>query len=704
MRLRKRQSGIVTAMAAILLVTFVLYILNQSYGIIGTGSEGHRAESASVAAFFAAESGLEYGYRHLDQATDPTVGSVCAGAIASYDIESGTSVVLTSAREPAGCATGCTKCILTATGTVDGASRTLIRELNVSLPSGGAYGCGGGGVTPVDCPSGITPTPPASDKYKDIDQSIKVETVPAVLISNVAYSRHPAGGANTIDAVGCVTIPPTNCTADWNDESSTSSGSVVVGSRGVSAFIPSTQTVPATFTLSQNLSADSLFAAVGARIGQASGKTLKIVGSYWNDNAGGTTRNNSSTGGTTNNGAASSCTNADPKTCPNDTPVPSSPNASQQARTSWCDGADTLLFGFSGKSATNNSGALTSFVFGSAPESVEVPNGVAAYPRPATGTPSEIYATLRYLHNPGYLSPTPETYSGALVSAYAGSSFTTRLYKNEFYLEVTSAVTGAPLISGMPITVATESFNATTTTGCKTTASLTTDCASSGGPGFYGITAKHNKDVAAAAATAKGTTLYVTAAKLAYIGVGDTVFENGVSKAATVTAMLGGASGGMGNYTLSAPLYIPSATDNVSTNGTKVTTIAANASPPEQPTVGTRIAIRYTGAGTGTLATSPFQLATAATVSSDATNTTVSFELPDRPIVPLNGAQLCGGICAFFDHSSASATTNFTVGISETNQWASGMTCLSGVDTATITGLIGAGEKVKTARWREQVN
>lgn len=56
---RSRQRGIVSIVAAILLIAVVVFILSQTYGIIGNTSNSNASQGDSVKALFLAESGLE---------------------------------------------------------------------------------------------------------------------------------------------------------------------------------------------------------------------------------------------------------------------------------------------------------------------------------------------------------------------------------------------------------------------------------------------------------------------------------------------------------------------------------------------------------------------------------------------------------------------------------------------------------------------
>ena len=64
----------------------------------------------------------------------------------------------------------------------------------------------------------------------------------------------------------------------------------------------------------------------------------------------------------------------------------------------------------------------------------------------------------------------------------------------------------------------------------------------------------------------------------------------------------------------------------------------------------------------------------------------------------LKGAQLCGGACAFFDHSNT--LTQFSLGTGPSGYWAAGFACVSNADVPprAITST-----KVRFGAWSEVV-
>lgn len=697
-----RQRGIITAMAAVVLIAAVIYVLIQSFGIIGTTSSSNQSQSDSIAAFFLAESGVEQGKGILSAASGPNSSTVCASLFLSGVSPTGSRGSfsrLSGVSAPSGCLNNCTSCTITSTGTVGSASRTVEVVMSVTAPSGGATGYGGGcQVQPTPIPNPCPTPPDGNPAHQDIVQNIEVKEPPSVsavnpvvLLSNMAYLRHPAGGV-TVEAAGCVTIPGGGlCTANWNDQSSSSSGDVVVGSRGVTAKV----TAAGSYELRQNLTEHSMYAAVGAKIG---GTDVKVIGSYWDDNGpDGTYANSQALTGETNNGAAT-----DPSLYPPDVadPPPIINAGTRQTKTSWCYGADTLMLGFSGRSSNNATGRLDSFKFGSAPVvglsltplGGQVPSGMAEYPAHTATTDSKLYSTVYYVHNPNYLSK-PDAISGAVVTGSAGATFTATLTGGNATMVVAiGGVTSGRLSVG-------DTVSGSSRLGGPGNTSKIATAPSSGLDGNY--TLEHvssGPPSTTASLSATSSVLYVSAAlsNLGNLAESDTIYGTGVTANTTIMvlgnplAACTAGAGGIGCYTLSPAQRFGSTT--ITSNGMTVNTPSSITAP----TVGTYVAKRWTGSGTGVL---PAET----TVVGNPTPSPTSFKLSTRPLTPLSGAQVCGGICAFFDHSSASAVTTFTITIPSTQQWAAGMTCLSGVDTSSITGLIGEGIVVKATNWRELV-
>ncbi len=862
-----RQQGMVTIIAVIFLITAVIFALSQTLSITGSNSIDNKRQIDSTQAFFLAESGLERAQGILNAAvlSESYTDTTCANDIGSigHDFHVSTGSTPSSFRyttlAPSSDIHGrnddlqCTKwCDIQVVGTARGATRTLNLTVCAPAPGGGARGCGGSG-EPGEClylGDGVV----KADWNKDIVQTIKVSSPPVILLSNMAYLRHPDGGVNA-NADRCVALSlsgitpvPADCIGitQWNDESNHSTGNPVVGSRGASTLIslakqPGEQLVR--YDLTQNLDVDSLFAAVSARFTQASGGTLAVTGSYWNDSSSpGTVSNNATPSGQTNNGAACPPDSLS-TTCPNATPPPITlqKSGSLQASRSWCYGADTLVFGFSGRSSNKESGVLTSFRFGTAPESKEVPDGTVAYPV-VRAFNTQLYSTLRTIYNRDYLSAPlgavsssvnftgtigttatgsmgTTTSAGATATGVIGASFkgdittvssvgrltvgtmndgvltlngviscisnncpmgspaphiTGQLSlgtgeaiggkgrytlsnasssvsnKNMLSTGTTLTLSGVsgsfargnsifingvnsgttisdfgtgtggngtyilsgllPFVSGATIT--TPSSIVTTSSNVLTVTAVTSGAFSvgnvisgtgvvgsptiqsfgsgTGGAGTYNLSSLQN--FSSTTITAPSALLTITAIPGGSIAVNDVITGAGVTVGTSITS-LGTGIGGTGTYNVSGvSQYAPPNTAMATSIGATVVRVPVGT---PLPAVGTLITRRTLDGGSGGQFPGGTIVLTVPTA--------YSFTVNNAPSAALSGATICGGICAFFNHSSAAATTDFTIKITGTQQWAAGMTCLKGVDPSNIVGLVGTGGGAKPTAWHEVV-
>jgi hypothetical protein len=707
--LPRRQLGATTVAIAIL-ITFILAaavaaVLNMSGSAVIDATKNEE----QVAAFFLAESGLERGIGLLKASTDPTARSTCETSIpGTSSLGRGTFTLAASATGCTGTPpTNCTSCTITSTGIILGiTSRTIKSVVSLSAPGGGAIGCGGGGgasVNAAHCP-GVS----ATDLHVDIEQNIQISDTdaPAVLISNIAYLRHPVGGAS-VDASGCVTIPgPSTCISTWSDESSHSTGDVVVGGRGAADKVAD----PGTYTFKQNLTDDTMYAAVGLKAGQSSGGSINIVGSYWDDagNAGQSTHANSQTlNGKTNNGtlcndngklAGETSTAVSGVTCTQIAapPDPLDNHGTVQTSKGWCYGADTLIFGFSGRSANNSNGAISGVVFGNSPPATQVPNGFTQFPRPSGSVNSAIYSSMWYIHNPAYdTAPNSTVTSGAAATALAGASFTATLSNNSTSMVVSAAPTYGQLNIGDVITCASNPCKL----GNGGSTSIVAPLPTGAYPRTY-ILEDQSTGNSSNNFNAASKSMYVSAVTTGTLSKDDGIFTFTAPTTVTFLGAVidsGPTGGGTGVYILKTPKNFDSTT--ILTDGQTVTALGGGAYNGKAPTPGAALAIRWTGTGGGVGA-----LAAGTTVLSPSTPTENSFQLSLRPTTPLYGVQLCGGICAYFDHSSGTSTTSFTATNTSTQQWAAGMTCLSNVNTDTIQGLIGNAPVVQATDWHEVIH
>ena len=172
-----------------------------------------------------------------------------------------------------------------------------------------------------------------------ITQKITPYQANSVIVSNLAFRRKLDSGGPNASATTCTQSGTYSgsCTQGWNIESS--SGLNSVGGRGVIA----TTTTVGDYYVNQGLQADRNYVAVGA-IFEGTGVTY--MGAY----ADGSSASNKGTTGTSNivMGQVSDGRSS---------------GTSATGTVGWCNGADTLVFGFSAKAANAND-TLTSVTFG----------------------------------------------------------------------------------------------------------------------------------------------------------------------------------------------------------------------------------------------------------------------------------------------------------------------------------------------------
>jgi len=201
--------------------------------------------------------------------------------------------------------------------------------------------------------------------------------------------------------------------------------------------------------------------------------------------------------------------------------------------------------------------------------------------------------------------------------------------------------------------------------------------------------------------TIKSNVLRVSACTICFLASGDAL--SGLVSGRTISSQgalnnnfgLTEASGGIGRYTISgtATFVASAATLYAGTPGTTLYLPSTSS----QPTVTTPPMRFLVKTGTGVLVSG----STVTAVSSPNAVTT-AFTVSAAPTTALDGASICGGICALFVPGAAT-TTPFTLGgmTANFNEWASGFTCIKGVDIAPV---IVNGATPLSARWTEVVN
>lgn len=736
-----RQRGIITAMAAVILIAAVLYVLTQSFGIIGKTSLSNQSQNESIAAFFLAESGVERVQAEIKTALDGSSYSdtYCTTTLASMPAESLGRGTFQYTPAPyctcngSGCvAPNCTECNVTVKGTVDSAARSLRVQISI-VNENGTQGCG------------ATPTMPV--------QSLEPN---AGVFSTLGYRSkigNCTGGGGSGAAVEiCEIYDPSDkvgtlrdCKADivnqgWDVESS---GLNNVSNMGVYSAMPTAS--PAWLNIDHTLDEPGVgispairnYAEIGLLFYPdplAAPSAIVYRGSYgWQTGANKTT-------GTSQDGGSLPAG----WTC--------NPANGTTANMSNAAAADTLIYGFS--SMTNQ---LSDVSFGQTSttttiNSVNYLQSQQLYMRKIVtveGTQGDgLYTQTWFAYNPGYYSPTGATSGGADFTGATGGVVRVDAATNSTTLIVNSVSGGSrygELRVGDIITGTTPA---------------TAIASGSGGTGTYTVnppvTVAGNTEITVSSKILRVEQIYsgsINATDIIYSGI----------TGSTSTIMSG--PGGIGDYELNAHVApVKSANQNMLSSNTKITLpIGATL-----PAVGTAVAVSagtgrfdladvygiisgntltitnvingslkvgdalfgtfvqpntrisaFDGTGTGgpgtysvcrTIAgnTCAAQSGAAgpmvarAAVVSIGTGNFVASRYPRSSAGGLSGsAQICGGVCAFFFDGNGSQT-NFNLfptlgGI----DWASGFSCLSGVDSSQIKILGRSG--TRRTSWTEVV-
>ncbi len=357
------ERGFVSVITLLFLISVVLFILGKSLTMSGSKSLESQQQFDSVAAQALAESGLEVGLASLttaDNLDDTTFVSSCATLVSSSALDLGRG---SFQFVPSGTATSPNLCPIRVKGTVNGASRTLESQINFNSQIGTAG-------------YGTAPTMTLKNPYN----------VPAAAVFNLAWRRQGSTGNNPPggQAVASTCILP-SCGMRWTLESS--SGNPSVGSLGTSVSVAANSSVQ----VSQSLDSPRNYTEVGLILGGLSTTPL-LKGSYYDDKETANTANQATTTGTTTSGEARG----------------------------WCTGADTLVFGVSGRADDNPSAQYTSVVFNTSGTPAQpIPmTWVAHYPNTDGTSPSaygDVFSEIWYTYNP-YVQMTSASSSGTTIT------------------------------------------------------------------------------------------------------------------------------------------------------------------------------------------------------------------------------------------------------------------------------------------------
>ena len=685
------QRGMVTLVAMLFLIATVVFALSQMLGVSGGNVIDGQRQGDSTAAFFLAESGLEKAQAGVNAALAGNFSNAaCTGIASNYALGSG-SVRVTAVSEPAVCDNGagtpCTACTVTSTGQVGLSSRTLTQNMALSVTNGvtcnGANGCANS---------------PAVTWRLNLKNAAAVA---GIGVFNLTYVSQ--GNNQATCAAG------SNCRLQLN-LGSPSNGANAIGLMGNSVLIPAGTSYPIYQTM--RVDRDNL-AEVGAFFLGTSAPVLTGptanpgAASYWNDNkndAAPTVGASGSVSGATNDGTATSG-----GTC-------SAPSAHLQACTSWCYGGDTLVYSFSG-SVTTLTDQLSSVTFGAGP-GVQMTR-VAKYPNTAVPrAPTNVDAEIWYARNPNFTGASPlavnaSSYKGrgtGAVGARWTSSGSDATSISGTTLTVGNSFTGYPtqiINVGDSISNTGGSGSPSCTANCGTiTAQLSSTepggmTTGRGGRGTYQISGTQTVGSANSRIwTISSTVLHVTACTICYFAGTDAL--SGLITGQTITSQASASNaygltetaGGIGRYTISgAASYV--ASGNTLRAGTPGPTLYLPSSS-SQPLVTVPAMLIAVKSGTGVL-----PQGTTVTAVSAPNAATTAFTPSAAPTTALDGASLCAGTCAFFV-PGATATTPFTLGgvTGNFNEWASGFTCLKGVD---LTPQVVTSSRPDNARWTEVI-
>lgn len=390
---RLRQQGITSVVAVLFLITAVIFVLTQTLSITATNSVDNKQGLDSVAALFLAESGLERGKFLLDPDTPVTAcplvstgspyllgrGSVSLSGVLSVD----------TTTSPCTVTAPCRTCLVTATGSVGAATRSIAQNYGIGAILGAGTGVG---------------------RTTAILKVINPYDYPVLAFFNIGIVQGGSAHKAYSCVYGATTPPTTTCPANWEKWFSVSNvQSNNPGANNVGAAVPlaSSQKMYLQFGFTDV----DVFSITGGlfkcRTTDGANCADTSIG-YWKDDVDPpvSTRSNNITTvydpsqagyasdyyGRTNSGLANSATTCTTPTLDmNFSSLDSS--HTPQVCTNWCLGADTLILGIApimNFAATDTTTSISSFNFGT--------DTAAGYP--AQNVPLTLLASFPPLSNP----------------------------------------------------------------------------------------------------------------------------------------------------------------------------------------------------------------------------------------------------------------------------------------------------------------
>lgn len=654
-----RQRGIVSVLLVIIMITVVAFVLVQTFVISGTSSSDDSRQQARVGALTLAESGLQVattkimtgvdGSDSFDSSTNCCIGTTgsCLPPGQRVLVGNDTFEYVSVATEPAGCTSGCYACAVTIRGESGESTRTVKSIYKMS--------------SMAFCKA-------ASNK----DCSNQKAPPPVWWLTLPGLTTPPVGiGVFNLAAAGNVGCWSGGCLAAGDLRWQLSDGSRIFG---LGNTVPQTTAETSVY---QRLSANTDVAQTGALFPGANGKTPTVVGAYADIN---TTKGNGTTGSTTD-------------------------GASPGSAASWCyrDGStpagDTLVLGYSAHaSGTSATGQLKA---GEVSFNTIPLDYIAKSPHPTNkAAANTVSSELWYKHNPAY------SYGTRILGTITGGtsfegSFDVTFVQNKgvcvkTYNDFAASVKAGDVLNANDNDTKSAFGSSTITVNAVYNPGVSgNECANQ----YYFATTPQPKSAAQGSGkTFKGTITYkprvLTVTEFvggSNISLGDKVVGNAVSTSiladstSTVIQLTG--TGREGTYLLndaSAEITTPVAIvigGATSTTVDGVTTVSVPKTPvPTTVTDGsTLVAVRL-----GNSVRAPDGSTTSK--GRFAANTVIQKISPDRKSftispaaeVDLVGAEICGGTCALFDHSTT--TTGFRLASSAlpsgTDSWVAGFTCL----------------------------
>lgn len=730
-----RQRGVAAVMTAIFLVAAVIFVLVQTLKISGTTNTDHLQQLKSTAAFFLAESGVEYAQGILRTAAmaGTITNTSCTDLTALAPVSLGSGALQGTFRYSAAVSTptvcggtnpACTSCAVTIKGDVGASSRSILVLMSAAR-SDGVEGYG-----------------------HQFTLNLETSFDNTFAFTHLAYNPQTNWGGDAV-AGYCVNNGPgslTTCTESWKVAgtyyNNTASQGVfaTAASAGIYTITEELTTfdTPPAFT-------DRNYVQTGVTFRPLSGLgTVTHVGSYASSTnnicmASATPRTQPITY-YVGEGTNTYCSRWEYQTAYLPSNWTCNPNSATSADWSNAANADTLIVGFGGKP----------YYDGSGPRRTSQLSGLSLNGQPLhrqltmTGTQGDnMYSQIWYAYNPGYYSSMANASNVATVSTFTGTIGAT--ITGHTTNGAARFVLDSNLGSDEILSVGDRITNTAGSTTYGTLGTLRSGTAGRSGA-VYNLTGGSTISPAGTSLKSYSTVLRLSSAPSSgAMSLNDSITDaSGATTYGILSARLSGtmnAAGSTYQLTGGSPLQVSAATDNMRSlrESTTITLSGATTEPavgtalavvagtgqflPDSVTGGisgtsltvtaasgtnlsagdalfgagllsnTRITARGTGTGgTGTYTVTPSQTVASGTIIARAAVVAVtsanSFTVSRLPDTRLSAARLCGGLCPFLlsDGTHTVGQVDLT-GVLDYDDWSAGFACLRGVDPASIESL-----------------